>query len=120
MCPKRSLVVFAIGLALALLAPSVPVDAQATRGTLLGIVADQSGAALPGATVIATETQTNVSVTTVTNATGNYTFPNIRDGIYNVKAELQGFKTVVRENVRVAVNTSVRIDLALQVGGLEE
>jgi hypothetical protein len=121
MRPKRSLVsVLVILLAFAVLVPSVPADAQATRGTLLGSVADQSGAALPGATVSATETRTNVSVSTVTNATGNYTFPNIRDGIYNVKAELQGFKTVVRENVRVAVNTSVRIDLALQVGGVEE
>ena len=57
---------------------------------------------------------------TVANETGNYTFPNLPDGIYNVKAELQGFKTVVREDVRVAVNTTVRVDLALQVGGLEE
>ena len=90
-----------------------PAHAQATRGTILGTITDQTGAALPGATVIATETRTNVSHNTVTNETGNFTFPNIPDGIYNVKAEIQGFKTVVREGIRLAVNTSIRVDLAL-------
>ena len=79
-----------------------------------------AGAALPGVMVVATETRTNVSYNTVTNETGNFTFPNIADGIYNVKAELSGFKTVVRENMRLAVNTSLRVDLALEVGALSE
>jgi protocatechuate 3,4-dioxygenase beta subunit len=73
-----------------------PAHAQATRGTVLGTVTDQSGAAMPGVTVTITETRTNVSRDTVTNETGNYTFPNTLDGIYDVKAELQGFKTVLR------------------------
>ena len=94
--------------------------AQATRGTILGTITDQTGAAMPGATVVATETRTNVSHDTVTNETGNFTFPNISDGIYNIKAELQGFKTVVREGIRLAVNTSIRVDLALAVGELAE
>jgi hypothetical protein len=112
---------FVVGIiAIACAVSVVPAHAQATRGQLLGTIADQSGGALPGATVTATETRTGVVHTTVANATGNYTFPNLPDGIYNVKGELQGFKTVVREAVRVAVNTTVRIDLALQVGGLEE
>ena len=97
-----------------------PAHAQATRGTILGTITDQTGAAMPGATVIATETRTNVSHDTVTNETGNFTFPNIPDGIYNIKAELQGFKTVVREGIRLTVNTSIRVDLALAVGELAE
>jgi hypothetical protein len=96
------------------------VQAQAIRGTLLGTITDQSGLPLPGATVVITEVRTNVSKETTTNETGNYTFPNIVDGIYSVKAELQGFKTTLRENIRLAVNTSVRIDLSLQVGQLAE
>ena len=95
-------------------------NAQATRGTILGTITDQTGAAMPGVTVVATETRTNVSYDTVTNETGNFTFPNIPDGIYNIKAELQGFKTVVREAIRLAVNTSIRVDLALAVGELAE
>jgi hypothetical protein len=106
-------------IALAWVVPA-PAIAQATRGTLLGTITDQSGGALPGATVTATETRTNVTYTTVANATGNYTFPNIPDGVYNIKVELQGFKTVVREAIRLTVNSSVRTDLSLQVGGLEE
>lgn len=94
--------------------------AQATRGTILGTITDQTGAAMPGVTVIATETRTNISHETVTNETGNFTLPNIPDGIYNIKAELQGFKTVVREGIRLAVNTSIRVDLALSVGELAE
>ena len=112
------LTILLIGLALAM--PAVPVSAQAIRGTLLGTVTDQSGAAMPGATVVITEKSTNVSRETVTNTTGNYTFPNLVDGTYTVKAELAGFKTVVRENIRIAVNTSIRIDLSLTVGELSE
>src|SRR3972149_4677764 len=97
-----------------------PAHAQATRGTILGTITDQSGAAMPGVNVVATETRTNLSHDTVTNGTGNYTFPNIPDGIYNIKAELQGFKTVVREAIRLAVNTSIRVDFALPVGELAE
>jgi len=107
-------------LLVACLGLSGPAYAQATHGTLLGTIVDQSGAALPGVTVTAIETRTNVSHNTTTNATGNYTLPNIPDGIYNIKAELQGFKTVVREAVRLTVNSSIRMDLAMQVGGLEE
>jgi hypothetical protein len=94
--------------------------AQAIRGSLLGSVTDQSGAALPGVTVIITESSTNASRETVTNETGNYTFPNLAGGVYTVKAELAGFKSTIRGNVRVSVNTSVRIDLSLEVGTLEE
>jgi hypothetical protein len=99
---------------------AAPAFAQAIRGTLLGTVSDQSGAAMPGVTVVITETRTNVSRETVTNETGNYTFPNLQEGVYNVKAELSGFKTTLREGVRVAVNNSVRVDLQLSVGALEE
>jgi hypothetical protein len=102
------------------LAASGVAHAQAIRGTLLGVVTDQTGGALPGVTVVVTETRTNVSRETITNETGNYALPNLVDGIYGVKAELAGFKTVIRDNVRVDVNTSVRVDLAMEVGAMEE
>jgi hypothetical protein len=110
----------ALVLALAcLLAPTIA-DAQAVRGTLLGNVADSSGAAVPGATVTATDQGTSIASTTVTNTDGFYTFPNLKDGIYRVEAELSGFKKVVRENVRVDVNTTVRVDVALEAGAVTE
>ena len=95
-------------------------QAQAVKGALLGTISDTSGAAAAGATVTATETRTNISVNTVTNNDGNYVFANIKDGVYRVEATLKGFKKVVRDNVTVDVNTTVRVDLALQVGELTE
>ena len=97
--------------ALAVLALATPVHGQAVRGTLLGSIGDTSGSSVPGATVTATDQGTSISSTTVTNQDGFYTFPNLKDGIYRVEAELTGFKKVVRENVRVDVNTTIRVDL---------
>jgi hypothetical protein len=93
---------------------------QAVKGALLGTITDANGAAASGATVTATETRTNIALTTVTNQDGNYVFSNIKDGIYRVEATLKGFKKVVRDEVTVDVNTTVRIDLAMQVGEVSE
>jgi outer membrane receptor protein involved in Fe transport len=94
--------------------------AQAVRGTLLGKVGDAQGAAVPGVTVTATETQTNVARHVVTNQDGNYVFANLKDGLYRVEAELAGFKKFARDRVEVKVNSTVRVDVTLEVGGLEE
>jgi hypothetical protein len=97
-----------------------PVAAQAIRGALLGTVTDSTGGTVPGANVTIIEVRTNISATTVTNESGNYSFPNLRDGLYRVEAELSGFRKVVRDNVQVDVNTTVRVDLALQPGEISE
>jgi hypothetical protein len=109
-----------LGLALAILLLPAPARAQAVKGTLLGTVTDTTGAGVPGATVTVTEVQTGISRSATTNASGNYTFANLKDGVYRVEAELPGFRKTVRENVKVDVNTTVRVDLALQVGSLAE
>ncbi|HVD94193.1 MAG TPA: TonB-dependent receptor [Vicinamibacterales bacterium] len=97
-----------------------PARAQAVTGALVGNVTDQSSLALPGATVIITETNTNISHTTTTNEGGYYTFPSLKDGTYKVVAELAGFKKVLRDGVIVNVNTTIRVDLKLEVGAIEE
>jgi hypothetical protein len=94
--------------------------AQVAVGTLLGNVTDESGAAIPGATITATETRTNISRTAVSNAAGAYTFTNTSPGTYRVEGELVGFKKFTRENVEVNVNTTIRVDIQLAVGTLEE
>jgi hypothetical protein len=101
------------------IAPS-PAHAQAVTGTLLGNVTDESGAGIPGATVTALETQTNTSRTAVTNEAGYYIFSSLQNGTYTVEVELEGFKKVVRPNVKLDVNTTVRVDLKLEVGALNE
>ena len=94
-------------------------SAQAVRGTLLGNVTDQAGCRCRAATVTATEVNTNISATTVTNESGYYIF-NMRDGVYRVDAELTGFKKTVREGMEVKVNTTIRVDLKIEVGVVEE
>ncbi|MGE0129159.1 MAG: carboxypeptidase regulatory-like domain-containing protein [Blastocatellales bacterium] len=93
---------------------------QAVKGSLLGTINDSNGAAAVGATVTATEIRTNITITTTTNQDGNYVFSNIKNGVYRVEASLKGFKKVARENVDVDVNTTIRVDLALQVGEVSE
>ncbi len=111
----RRLLILALLLAVPRLA-----GAQAMNGTLLGNITDQQGGALPGVTVVITEQNTNIKTTAVTNESGNYTFPNLKDGTYRVEAELSGFKKTVREGVEVKVNTTIRVDLKLDVGNLTE
>ena len=97
-----------------------PAAAQAVRGTLLGNVTDTQGAAIPGVTVTATETQTNVVRTAVTNQSGHYVFANLKDGLYRVATELSGFKKFSRDGVEVKVNSTVRVDVVLEVGAMTE
>ncbi len=95
-------------------------SAQAVTGTLLGNITDSSGAAVPGATVTAIETQTNINRTAVSNETGHYIFSSLKNGMYTVEAEVQGFRKVIRQNVRVDVNTTMRVDLTLELGQVTE
>src|SRR5690349_25032429 len=62
--------------------------AQAVNGTLLGTVVDAQGAGVPGATITITETGTNIARTAQTNASGHYTFSNLKDGTYRVSVEM--------------------------------
>src|SRR6266576_579580 len=108
-----------ISLILVLAWPAVA-HAQAVKGSLLGNVTDQSGLVLPGVNVTITEIHTNISSSAVTNESEYYIFSNLKDGTYRVKSELSGFKRVLREGVEVPVNSTVRIDLKMEVGALEE
>ena len=116
----RILVRIALVAAMAHAALSGTSVAQAVRGTLLGNVVDTQGAAIPGVTVTATETQTNVSRSVVTNQSGHYVFANMKDGLYRVETELTGFKKFSRDGIQVKVNSTMRVDVILEVGNMEE
>jgi hypothetical protein len=105
---------------LALLVTTHYVCAQAVKGSLLGTITDTTGAAVANSTITITETRTNIITTTTTNANGNYVFSNLQDGIYRVEASLSGFKRTVRENIEVKVNTTVRVDLTMEVGNVSD
>ena len=115
---RRMFVTAAIALIVAIAA--TPCHGQAVRGTLVGNVTDSSGAAMPGVTVTITDVNTSVGRTAVSNESGNYTFSSLLSGTYRVEAELQGFRKYQREGVEVDVNTTVRVDIPLEVGQLSE
>ena len=94
--------------------------AQIDTGVIVGRVIDDSGAVLPGVTVTATQQGTGVAATSVSNDRGEFIFPGLRVGSYDVAAELQGFKRAVRQDVRVNVQTRAQVDLQLSVGALNE
>jgi hypothetical protein len=108
-----------LGAVLALVAVP-PSLAQEARGSISGTVKDNSGGALPGVTVTATQKETNRATSTVTNETGAYTLLYLQPGIYAVTAELSGFKKTLRDNIEIRVNDRMGIDLTMEIGGLEE
>ena len=97
-----------------------PVLAQTGAASLTGIVNDQSGGAAPGVTVTATNQATNVAYTAVSNEAGNYTITSLPVGTYVVKAELSGFKTSTTRPFDVEAKQIVRLDIKLEIGGLEQ
>lgn len=107
-------------LMLALGLPPATVCAQTGAASLTGIVTDQSGAPVPGATVTATTQETNVAYTGVSNAAGNYTLTSLPLGTYVIKAELAGFKTTVTNPIQVEAKQIVRLDFKLDLGKIEE
>jgi hypothetical protein len=103
----------------AMLALSLPGFAQ-TFGQVTGVVTDPSGSIILGATVTVINSQTNVARTTTTNSAGNYAFPALQPGVYNVKAEMQGFQGEVREGVELQVEQIARIDFHLRIGAVTQ
>jgi hypothetical protein len=97
-----------------------PLEAQAVKGSLVGNISDSSGLVLPGVSVTITEVRTNISSSATTNESGYYVFSNLKDGTYRVVSTLSGFKRVVRDGVDVPVNATVRVDLKMEVGAIEE
>jgi len=93
---------------------------QAVNASLVGTIIDSSGAAVPGAKITLTETNTGVSRGTSSNESGNYTFSDLPPGTYTLTAEQTGFKRASRPGVEVVVNTTGRVDLTLEPGQLTE
>jgi hypothetical protein len=111
-----------IGLTTGLLASalfSVVVWAQATA-QISGTARDQSGAVLPGVEISATQTDTGISRSTVTNETGSYVLANLAIGPYRLEAGLPGFRTFVQSGVVLQVNSNPVINPVLEVGAVTE
>ena len=106
-------------LAIATLA-AIGLLAQYGRGVILGTITDGSGAVVPGLKVAATNNATNESREVTSDANGNYQFNALLSGLYTVSAAGASFKTSTASNVELRVNSQVRIDIAMQLGGVTE
>src|SRR5689334_16398256 len=93
--------------------------AQATA-QITGTVRDPSGAVLPGVEVKATQTETGISRSTVTNETGAYVLPNLALSPYRFEAALAGFRTFVQTNILLQVNSNPSINVVLEIGQVAE
>ncbi len=79
----------------------VSANAQTFRGSINGTVTDPSGASVPGATIKATETATNIDHTTVTSSEGQFAFQDVPLGLYKVTVTASGFPTYSVDKVEV-------------------
>src|SRR5260370_40862250 len=100
----------------------VPAVAQITTGTVTGTIKDTTGGVIPGATVVLiSEARGTRSVPAVTNATGDYVFPNTTADTYTVQVKLEGFRTLTRAGVEVSAGERVSVPvLTLEPGGAQE
>jgi hypothetical protein len=101
-------------------ATAIPLAAQIGAGALAGDIVDQAGAAVPGATITVVAEGTNRSRTAVTGLDGSYRAPGLAPGLYRIRVELNGFRPLTRNGVRIATGETVRLDLTLTVGGVTE
>jgi len=93
---------------------------QSFTATISGTVKDPSGAVLPGVEITASNSATAFSRTVITNERGEFVLPLLPVGTYQVKAELPGFKTGIREGVLLQVDQRVAVNFDLQIGELTE
>src|SRR5438445_10898756 len=97
--------VFALALSLGSL------QAQSTLGTITGLITDSSGAVIPSAVVVATNTATGAKAQTISSSTGNYVVPNLQVGPYEVSVATTGFKAWTRSGINVSSNDNLRVDV---------
>jgi hypothetical protein len=96
-----------------------PAEAQFSSA-IEGTVSDSSGGVVPGAAVTLTNHETGAVQNAQTSAAGYYRFPSLGSGLYGVRVSLQGFKTVVQEQIRLQVAETRTINLIMEVGRTTE
>jgi Carboxypeptidase regulatory-like domain/TonB-dependent Receptor Plug Domain len=99
---------------------SLPLFAQFDSAEVLGTVRDKTTGAVPRASVVLTSQETGSESKTTTDEAGNFTFSNVKIGVYTVVAEASGFARGVAKDISVNVNARQRVDLTLQVGTVSE
>jgi hypothetical protein len=111
----------ALILAWILTAAAGPALAQVPTGSITGTITDASNAILPGVTATLTgDRLIGGAATQVTDATGAYRFDRLPPGAYTVRFELQGFKSVTRDDIRISASFVATVNAKLEVGSVSE
>src|SRR5688572_19715564 len=121
--PRRGLCVVGwkwAALALVLCLAAAPAAAQGSTGTILGVVTDASGAAVPGALVTATNLDTQFTRSVPTDGSGQYLLPLMPTGKYKVDVALDGFKNFSQTGIVLEVGRNARIDAKIEAGNVSE
>ncbi len=95
-------------------------SAQSFRSTVVGDVTDQSGAGVPGAKVTVTQKGTNFTQTAITNEEGKYTIPSLQPASYTLRVDKTGFKVALNSEITLETDQTLRFDVSLEVGGVNE
>ena len=95
-------------------------QALAQEATILGTVTDPTGASVPNAAIVITNTETGVARNSATNNDGQYVAPDLHIGTYTIRVTASGFKATEQKNVVLAVGDRTRLDFKLQVGSAQE
>jgi hypothetical protein len=102
--------------AAALLLSPLLSHAQIVSASLYGTVTDPTSAAVPSATIVATNVATGIGNGTTTDAAEDYTLPSLPPATYDIKIEKAGFRTTVISGVTLLVDQKARVDVQLNVG----
>ena len=94
--------------------------AQNITGSIIGGIADASGAAVPGAAIRVRNTETGASAQTVTDVSGTYSIPNLMAGTYEVTARKEGFHTVTVSGIQLLSAQTLRQDVKLELGAVQQ
>src|SRR5580765_3728850 len=102
-----------------LLLVSLSLDSFAqVSASIGGTVSDPTGALIPGVEVAATNVNTGITTTQVTNEAGAYQIPSVQPGTYRLKSSLPGFQAATRENIQLSQGQQVRFNFTLLVGAV--
>src|SRR5262245_2554151 len=107
---------------LMLVAFAASAAAQITTGSVTGTIKDAQGGVIPGANVtLIDEARSTSSTPVVSNATGDFVFPNVTAGTYTIQIEMPGFKTLKQSGIRVNPGSRAAVGtLTIEVGGASE
>lgn len=112
--PVCCLAIFALALFLS------PAQAQLYTGSVTGVVQDPTGAVIPGASVVLTDTLKGLKYNATTDATGRFLLRSLPPSTYGIRVEAMGFRPEVQDNIGIVVNQNLSLNFSLQVGPTTE